>query len=75
MWVLGDSHTGYFTKFEVYCGKGTSPEKHLGTRVVKALTDPMKGKFHHLYFDNFFTSEALMVDLEKEGLYACGTAR
>ena len=75
VWVLGDSTTGYFSKFEIYCGKGSSPEKKLGSRVVKTLTEPLKGKFHHVYFDNFFTSEQLMTELEEDGVYACGTAR
>ena len=75
VWVLGDSETGYFSKFDVYCGKGTSPEKGLGARVVKTLTEPLKGKFHHVYFDDFFTSTELLMDLEKDGVYTCGTAR
>ena len=53
VWVLGDSRTGYFSKFDIYCGKGSSPEKSLGTRVAKTLTEPLRGKFHHMYFDNF----------------------
>ena len=75
VWVLGDSRTGYFSKFDIYCGKGASPEKNLGSRVVKTLTEPLKQKFHHVYFDNFFTSESLMSELEEDGVYACGTAR
>ena len=43
-------------------------------RVVKTLTEPLKGKFHHVYFDNF-TIEQLMTELEEYGVYACGTAR
>ena len=75
VWVLGDSKTGYFSKFDVYCGKGTSPKKSLGARVVKTLTEPLKGKFHHVYFDNSFTSIKLLTDLEKDGVYACGIAK
>ena len=52
-WVLADSHTGYFAKFELYTGNSDSPEKGLGSRVVKSLTEPLKHKFHHVYFDNF----------------------
>ena len=74
VWVLADSHTGYFCKFQVYTGRGDSPEKGLGSRVVKSLMEPLK-KFHHVYFDNFFTSEQLLVDLERDGIYACGTPR
>ena len=50
VWMLLDSKTGYFSKFDIYCGKGTSPEKQLGARVVKTLTEPLKGKFHHIFF-------------------------
>ena len=42
---------------------------------MKTLTEPLKGKFHHVYFDNFFTSTELLTDLEKDGVYACWTAR
>ena len=60
--VLGDSQTGCFSKFDIYCGKGSSSEKNLATREVKSLTESLKGKFHHVYFDNFFTSEKLMME-------------
>ena len=53
VWVLADSHTGYFSMFEVYTGKTSSPEKGLGSRVVKSPTEPLKHKFHHVYFDTF----------------------
>ena len=75
VWVLGDSHNGYFQKFQVYTGKEGSGEKHLGQRVVKNLTEELKGKHHHVFFDNFFTSEKLMRDLVEDKIYACGTAR
>ena len=47
---------------------------NLGTRVVKTLTDPLKVKFHHAYFNNFFTNKQLMPELEN-GVYVCGTVR
>ena len=76
VWVLGDSRNGYFSKFEVYTGKkGNSPEQGLGARVVKDLTSDLKGKHHHVYFDNFFTSVKLIEDLRNDGIYGCGTAR
>ena len=52
-----------------------SVEKGMGKRVVKDLTGDVKGKNHHVYFDNFFTSLDLVVDLEKDSIYSCGTAR
>ena len=76
VWVLADSHNGYFQKFQVYTGKeGNRVEHGLGERVVKTLTAELHGKHHHAFFDNFFTSEKLMQDLLADGVYACGTAR
>ena len=42
---------------------------------MKSLTEPLRGKFHHVYFDKFFTSKELMTKLEEDGIYTCGTAR
>ena len=76
VWVLGDSSNGYFWNFQVYTGKvNNTTEKGLGARVVKELTSDLKGKYHHAFFDNYFTSVNLLVDLEKDGIYSCGTAR
>ena len=75
VWVLGDSENGYASNLQVYIGKEESAEKGLGSRVVKDLTRHLKDKHHHVFFDNFFTSVQLLEDLEKEGTYACGTAR
>ena len=72
VWVLAD---GYFHMLQVYTGREATPEKQLGARVVKDLTASLKHKHHHVYFDNFFTSVKLFEDLEKDGIYACGTAR
>ncbi len=43
--------------------------------MVKELTAHLQGKYHHTYFDNFSTSQQFLVDLEKDGIYACGRAR
>ena len=76
VWVLADSHNGYFKKFEVYSGKkGNSTEKGLGAKVVKSLTSELHRKNHHVFFDNYFTSVNLLEDLLADGIYACGTAR
>ena len=76
VWVLADSHNGYFKKFQVYTGKDENRVEHgLGERVVKTLTAELHGKHHHAFFDNFFTSEKLLQDLLADGVYACGTAR
>ena len=76
VWVLADSRNGYFMRFQVYTGKdGNRVEHGLGERVVKTLTSELKGKHHHTFFDNFFTSEKLVQDLLADDIYACGTAR
>ena len=76
VWVLADSQNGYFWKFEVYTGKdGETVEKGLPARVVKRLTEQLKGKYHHVFFDNFFNSFELLNDLVEDDIYACGTAR
>ena len=76
VWVLADSTNGYFSRMEIYTGKkGSTTEHNLGNRVVKELTSDFQNKWHHVFFDNLFTSKALLCDLEAVGLYGCGTAR
>ena len=66
VWVPADSTNGYFSRFEVYTGKNNTTEHGLGARVMKSLTSDLKGKYHHVYFDNYFTSLKLLEDLEKD---------
>ena len=32
-------------------------------------------RYHHVYFDNYFASVKLLLDLSKDRLYGCGTLR
>ncbi len=73
--VRADSNNGYIGDFSIYCGKSGDPGVNLGTRVVTGLSESLKNKYHHLYFDNFFTSINLMETLLEDGIYACGTYR
>ena len=75
VWVLGDSSNGYFSNFDVYTGRKEDRQVGLGAHVVQTLTEELKNKHHHVFFDNFFTSYQLLEDLEKDGIYGCGTAR
>lgn len=76
VWVLVDSHNGYFQKFQVYSGKeGNTVEHGLGERVAKTLTAELHRKHHHTSFDDFFTSEKLLQDVLADGVYGCGIAR
>lgn len=76
-WVAASS-TGYCYTFDFYCGK--SEEKStdpLGSRVVKKLLEKMEtdSASHQVFFDNFFTSYNLLVDLKQKGFRATGTIR
>ncbi len=75
VWVLADSANGYFSKFDTYTGKQKDRQVGLGEHVVKLLTKGLEKKHHHVFFNNFFTSVRLVEDLEKEGIYGCGTVR
>ena len=74
VWCAAEADTGYLLQFDVYCGKrqdGT--QRGLGHDVVMKLARPFLGRYHHLYFDNFFSSVALMTGLLQEKTYACAT--
>ena len=50
-------------------------EKALGSKVVKHLTEELQNNYRHVYFDNYFTSVDLALDLHRSGLYSCATLR
>ena len=63
IWMRAESKSGYVSEFDVYTGKkGDRVERGLGTSVVMNLTDKIRNKNHHVYFDNF-TSINLLLDL------------
>lgn len=64
-WVAASSD-GYCYVFDLYCGKSTETTKTpLGTRVVISLLDKMPAVpgEHKIYFDNFFSSCDLFIQL------------
>ena len=64
IWMHAESKSGYVSEFDVYTGKkGDRVDRGLGTSVVMNLTDKIKNKNHHVYFDYFFTSITLLLDL------------
>jgi hypothetical protein len=80
IWTLAGSD-GYPYMNELHCGKrqNTSTSSPLGPNVVSRLlkvvevhSDPTS---HHVYFDNFFTSEQLLNDLTKMHFKSTGTIR
>ena len=75
VWVLGDSTNGYFSRFQVYTGRQMNREVGLGEHVVRTLTDHLKHKHHHVFFDNFFTSVHLLEQLEEDGIYSWNSSK
>lgn len=76
-WCLADSNNGYVQRFEIYAGKGNGEHRewNMGEQVVLDLTHHLRGKNHHVYCDNFFTSSRLLEELLSNGMYGCGTIR
>ena len=73
IWIL-DATTGYVSAFDGYTGKkGSSSEKGLGSRVVHELCEDLYHTYRHIYYDNYFSSVNLALDLFRAGLYSCGT--
>lgn len=83
LWV-GTTRLGYINWFEPYQGAGTyvsSIYKHLGvgTTVVLTYADRIRQKWpsirFHFFFDNFFTSPALLEQLSEKNIRGSGTIR
>ncbi|XP_055885721.1 piggyBac transposable element-derived protein 4-like [Biomphalaria glabrata] len=75
LWVLADSLSGYTYDFDVYLGKieGNSSTFGLAYDVVMKLVSSLVNQGYRLFFDNFYTSFVLVIDLFKKGIVACGT--
>lgn len=68
MWFRADSTNGYIHELEIYL------RENLGKRVVLDLARKHTGRLHGIYFDIFFGSVNLLIQLQK-GVNACGTTR
>ncbi|XP_041961435.1 piggyBac transposable element-derived protein 4-like [Alosa sapidissima] len=75
LWVIATSDSGYTLDFNVYTGSRDGRVTDLASKVVEELVQPFKGMGHTVWFDNFYTSPALMIKLRGWGLNACGTCR
>ena len=80
LWCLCASD-GYPYHLQVYQGKegGGRSSTPLGSRVINSMVDVVEGKSdvrrHELYFDNFFTSHAILKALARRSVRATGTVR
>ena len=75
MWCRNDSATGYLFQFDMYGGKQESNVGSLGENVIIQLSRSLVGTNVRLFFDNFFTSPALVYKLQQEKIFCCGTVR
>jgi DNA excision repair protein ERCC-6 len=77
LWAMcGDN--GYCYNFSLYCGKSleTTSNIPLGSQVVLSLLNCIQNPSKHkLFFDNYFTSHDLLVQLKNKGFRATGTVR
>ena len=73
LWVLADSLNGYTYDFDIYTGKGEPlHEQGLGYTVVMKLASPLLDQGYNFYFDNFYTSPAIINDLYQHNTPSCG---
>ena len=73
MWCCNDSATGYLFQFDMYGGKQESNVGSLGENVIIQLSRSLMGANVRLFFDNFFTSPALVHKLKQEKIFRCGS--
>ena len=70
------SSNGHPYNFEIYCGKDPNRNTPLGSQVVKTMLQPITTNENHVvFFDHFFTSNQLLVELAGRNIRACGTVR
>ena len=76
-WVLADP-TGYTCDFELYLGKRSTIRPSgfgLGYDTVMELTKAFQHQGYRVFFDNFYTSPALLSALKAMKIFATGTLR
>jgi hypothetical protein len=74
-WVLADP-TGYTSDYDLYCGRQQNraiSENGLAYDVVMQLVQPYESQGYSVFFDNFYTSPALLHGLKERGIGATGT--
>nr|XP_006812366.1 PREDICTED: piggyBac transposable element-derived protein 4-like [Saccoglossus kowalevskii] len=75
IWSVACPRTGYTFDMSPYTGKKSTPEKGLGYQVVCDLTQQYFYFGHHIYYDNFFSSVQIALDLYSKDTYICSTIR
>ena len=73
VWAMADALSGYLYDFNVYTGATGERNSTRGQGSTLTLSEPLKGKHHQLFFDNYFTSITLLDKLLARGTYGYGT--
>ena len=75
MWIRCSSNA-FAQEIKIYVGKATEVSKAgLVYDVVTDLTRALRGKYHRVYMDNYYTSVPTFKALLKNCIYAVGTLR
>ena len=74
-WFHCGAKSDYLYEFDIYLGKKGNTEFGLGESVILSMCQKLKDTHCFVFFDNFFTSPALLVKLLEMGIYAIGTVR
>lgn len=76
MFLICSSASGICHDFVFYTGKGDNPQHGFCTDIVLQLCETVPQMANYkLYFDNYFTTIPLLVELKKVGIFATGTVR
>ena len=74
-WFCCGEKSGCLYEFDMYLGKKGNTEFGLGESFVLSLCQKFKDTHCFAFFDNFYTSPALLVKLLEMTIYATGTVR
>ena len=76
MYLLAGGDSGLCYDFVFYTGKGDEPHYGFCTDIVLKLCETVPRLMNYkLYFDNYFTTIRLQVELYKLGIHSVGTVR
>ncbi|CAF1619795.1 unnamed protein product [Adineta ricciae] len=76
MYLLAGGQSGICYDFAFYTGKANGTQHGFCTDIVLQLSETIpRMKNYKLYFDNYFTTIRLEVELHKLGIYSVGTIR
>ena len=73
VFVLSDALSGYVFNWHFYTGAGSQRTNNLARNIVVELVQGLEFKFHHVYFDSYYSSIELAQELAQKGFGCVGT--